>query len=115
MVGGCRPAKPGAYYEHTIEGGKRCHRQTNKQPDADLCRRVIGALHANQIEFRRGTSGGGNQLRQPYLRRLFGPDAWKEFPRTDHVHFFGMYIGNYPDLERERILELCELLNKVRA
>ena len=36
-------------------------------------------------------------------------------PKVDHVHFFGMYFGNYPDLERERILELCELLNKVRA
>ena len=25
------------------------------------------------------------------------------FPRVDHVHFFGFYIGNYPDLEPDRI------------
>ena len=31
--------------------------------------------------------------------------------RADHVHFYGFYIGNYPSLERERILWLCELLN----
>jgi len=76
---------------------------------------VMKALREAGVEFRRGTSGGGNQLRQPYLRRIVGDEAWKKYPKVDHVHFFGMYIGNYPDLERERILELCELLNKVRA
>jgi len=30
---------------------------------------------------------------------------------VDHVHFYGFYIGNYPDLEREKILELCRALN----
>jgi CDP-6-deoxy-D-xylo-4-hexulose-3-dehydrase len=60
-------------------------------------------------------SGGGNQLRQPYLRKLLGDDAWKQCPRVDHVHFYGFYIGNYPDLSRERILQLCDLLNSVLA
>jgi CDP-6-deoxy-D-xylo-4-hexulose-3-dehydrase len=32
---------------------------------------------------------------------------------VDHVHFYGFYIGNYPDLPQERILELCRLLNEV--
>jgi CDP-4-dehydro-6-deoxyglucose reductase, E1 len=82
-----------------------------KAADPELCRRVIGCLEANQVEYRRGTAGGGNQLRQPYLRRLLGPDAWKDFPRTDHVHFYGFYIGNYPSLERSKILRLCDLLN----
>ena len=65
------------------------------------------------MEFRRGTAGGGNQLRQPYLRRRLGVDAWKDFPKADHVHFFGIYIGNYPTLERDKILRLCELLNQL--
>jgi CDP-6-deoxy-D-xylo-4-hexulose-3-dehydrase len=29
------------------------------------------------------------------------------------VHFFGMYIGNYPSLERDNILRLCDLLNEL--
>ncbi|TMH71294.1 MAG: DegT/DnrJ/EryC1/StrS aminotransferase family protein [Betaproteobacteria bacterium] len=86
-----------------------------KEADQRLADAVMKALREAGVEFRRGTSGGGNQLRQPYLRRVVGDDAWKKYPKVDHIHFFGMYIGNYPDLERERILELCELLNKVRA
>jgi CDP-6-deoxy-D-xylo-4-hexulose-3-dehydrase len=82
-----------------------------KEPDAGLCKRVMAELKKHGVEFRRGTAGGGNQLRQPYLRKLFGDDAWREFPQADHVHFYGMYIGNYPSLDRERILRLCELLN----
>jgi CDP-6-deoxy-D-xylo-4-hexulose-3-dehydrase len=82
-----------------------------RRPDEALMRRVMAALRAHAVEFRRGTAGGGNQTRQPYLRRLLGPDAWKAFPRADHVHFFGAYIGNYPTLECDKVLRLCELLN----
>ncbi|MFO0964562.1 MAG: DegT/DnrJ/EryC1/StrS aminotransferase family protein [Gemmataceae bacterium] len=74
---------------------------------------VMVALRGAGVEFRRGTSGGGNQLRQPYLRRLFGDAHAARFPHADHVHFFGMYIGNYPTLERDKILRLCDLLNRV--
>ncbi len=84
-----------------------------RRPDHALMRHVMAALRANGVEFRRGTAGGGNQTRQPYLSRLLGPDAWKAFPRADHVHFFGAYIGNYPTLEKEKILRLCDLLNAV--
>jgi CDP-6-deoxy-D-xylo-4-hexulose-3-dehydrase len=82
-----------------------------KRPDPALMECIMAALRKHGVEFRRGTAGGGNQLRQPYLRRLLGPNAWKDFPRADHVHFFGAYIGNYPTLERDNILRLCELLN----
>ncbi len=86
-----------------------------RQPDQALANRVMEAMRDAGVEFRRGTSGGGNQLRQPYLRKRFGDEAWKAYPEVDHVHFFGMYIGNYPDLEISRILALCELLNVVAA
>lgn len=79
-------------------------------PDSELRDRVTKALDTEGIEYRRGTSGGGNQLRQPYLRRLFG-DAYEAFPNAEHIHFFGFYIGNYPDLEEPDILYLCALLN----
>ena len=45
--------------------------------------------------------------------KLLGPDAWKAYPQADHVHFYGFYIGNYPSLEPERVLRLCELLNSL--
>ena len=82
-----------------------------KEPDPMLCERVMAALRASDVEFRRGTAGGGNQLRQPYLRQLLGRDAWKQCPQADHVHFYGFYIGNYPTLESDRIIRLCDLLN----
>jgi CDP-6-deoxy-D-xylo-4-hexulose-3-dehydrase len=81
-----------------------------REPDAALWNRVETALRTHGVEFRRGLSGGGNQLRQPYLRRLFG-DHYKNFPVCNHVHFYGCYIGNYPSLEPEKIVKLCELLN----
>lgn len=83
-----------------------------KNPDQKFMDKVMGTLREKGIEFRRGLSGGGSQLRQPYLRKLLG-DEYKKYPVADHAHFFGMYIGNYPGLERGRILELCEILNKV--
>jgi CDP-4-dehydro-6-deoxyglucose reductase, E1 len=86
-----------------------------KKADDKLMAAVSKTLREAGVEFRRGTSGGGNQLRQPYLRKLVGNDAWKKYPKVDHVHFYGMYIGNYPDLEHDRIRELCQLLNGVRA
>jgi len=79
--------------------------------DDALRDRVMAALGAHGVEFRRGTSGGGNQLRQPYLRRVLGDQEFSKYPNVEHVHFYGFYIGNYPGLERDKILRLCELLN----
>ena len=84
-----------------------------READAVFRDRVMAALRGSGVEFRRGTSGGGNQLRQPYLKALFGDQEALKFPRVDHVHFYGFYIGNYPTLERGKILELCELLNSL--
>jgi CDP-4-dehydro-6-deoxyglucose reductase, E1 len=82
-----------------------------KRPDPLLAERVMRSLRAAGVEFRRGLSGGGNQLRQPYLKHRPGEDSWQNYPRVEHVHFYGFYLGNYPDLPREKILALCELLN----
>lgn len=82
-----------------------------REPDDALRERVQATLRARRVEFRRGTSGGGNQLRQPYLRRLLGDEAWRGVPSTDHIHFYGFYLGNYPELEREKIVDLCSSLN----
>jgi len=81
-----------------------------KEPDTSLRDRVEQSLKQNGVEFRRGLSGGGNQLRQPYLRKIFG-NEFERYPNVNHVHFFGWYIGNYPGLEKEKIEALCKLLN----
>ena len=85
-----------------------------KRPDPAFSNQVMKTLREHGVEYRRGTSGGGNQLRQPYLRRLLGEPDLSQFPNVDHVHFYGFYIGNYPGLEREKILALCSLLNSIR-
>ena len=74
---------------------------------------VTSLLRRLRVEFRRGTSGGGNQLRQPYIRDRFPDIDPRDFHHTDHLHFYGFYIGNYPDLEEFKIRELCAALNAV--
>jgi CDP-4-dehydro-6-deoxyglucose reductase, E1 len=86
-----------------------------KEANPALCERVIALLREQGVEFRRGLSGGGNQLRQPYLRRLVEQGAWRQYPRVEHVHFYGFYLGNYPALSRDKILQLCHLLNDLGA
>ncbi|MGB7948691.1 MAG: DegT/DnrJ/EryC1/StrS aminotransferase family protein [Candidatus Binatia bacterium] len=84
-----------------------------KHPDPVFCNKVTAALREQGVEYRRGGSGGGNQLRQPYLRRLLGEPDLSRFPNVEHVHFYGFYIGNYPGLEPEKIIGLCSVLNGI--
>lgn len=84
-----------------------------KNKDMDFCNKVMEALKEAKVEFRRGTSGGGNQLRQPYLKDFVEEREYEKYKEVEHVHFYGFYIGNYPDIEKEKVLELCKLLNNV--
>lgn len=84
-----------------------------KKPDDEFVNRLMDKLRVSGIEFRRGSAGGGNQVRQPYLKGIVPNDYHKEFPETDHIHFYGFYIGNFPDLQRNEIDEICEILNAI--
>ncbi len=84
-----------------------------RDPDFGLRDKVESSLRDNGVEFRRGLSGGGNQLRQPYLKNIGGFPSPESLPNTDHVHHFGWYVGNYPDLVSSRIDWLCEILRKI--
>ena len=84
-----------------------------KKPDLEFCNRVMAGLKEHDVEFRRGSAGGGNQLRQPYLRGVVNKNEFKKYPVVEHVHFFGFYIGNYPDLPEEKIRALCDILDKI--
>lgn len=80
-----------------------------KEPSFELRDKIETTLSKNGIEFRRGLSGGGNQLLQPYLKHL-NTDI-NEFSNINHVHHFSWYIGNYPSLETAKIDRLLDLLN----
>lgn len=84
-----------------------------READFSLRDRVESTLRQLRVEFRRGTSGGGNQLRQPYLRERFPNLRPEDFPKVDHIHSFGWYIGNYPDLDPSKIARLTEVLNSL--
>jgi len=66
------------------------------------------------IEFRRGNAGGGNQLRQPYLKKIIKNINFKNFKNVEHVHSFGYYIGNYPTLKFTKIKKICKILNYIK-
>ena len=84
-----------------------------QEPDFEFRDRLESHMRQNSIEFRRGNAGGGNQMRQPYLRDIVKDREWENYPQVEHIHHFGWYIGNYPDLEKEMILKLCKILNNV--
>ena len=67
-------------------------------------------LKNNGIEFRRGLSGGGNQLKQPYFKKNYHI-YHENYPNVNHVHDFSWYIGNYPSLELDKIDFLLSVLN----
>ena len=71
-------------------------------------------LIKNKIEFRRGNAGGGNQLRQPYLRKFVKNINLNNFREVEHIHFFGYYIGNYPHLTKLKIRKICNILNHIK-
>jgi CDP-6-deoxy-D-xylo-4-hexulose-3-dehydrase len=84
-----------------------------KHPDDDLVQRLMQTMRNSGVEFRRGSAGGGNQVRQPYLKGIVPDGHHLEFPETEHVHFYGFYIGNFPDLSDEEVDALCTILNSV--
>ena len=81
-----------------------------KENSFELRDKVESVLKEKGIEFRRGLSGGGNQLRQPYFKKNYDIN-YDDFKNVDHVHNFSWYIGNYPTLEQEKIDTLLNILN----
>jgi CDP-6-deoxy-D-xylo-4-hexulose-3-dehydrase len=78
-------------------------------PNRDL---VEAELQKATIEFRRGLSGGGSQIKQPYIRERFQIDE-SQFPNIEHVHHYAWYIGNYPSLSFAKVQQLVKILNGI--
>lgn len=79
--------------------------------DNDFSKRdeIENKLKSNRIEFRRGLSGGGNQMRQPFFKSIYSD--FSNYPNIEHIHNFSWYIGNYPGLEKEKIDFVLQVLN----
>ncbi len=84
-----------------------------KKSNMNQRNKVERTLFKNGIEFRRGLSGGGNQLRQPYLKKIAEIYNLSEFPNIEHIHNYSWYIGNYPKLKKNNIKNLANLLNNI--
>lgn len=80
-----------------------------KEANFDSRNEIETKLKENGIEFRRGLSGGGNQMRQPYFKN-FNFD-FSDFETIEHIHNFSWYIGNYPELQKEKIDYLLDIIN----
>lgn len=73
---------------------------------------VCEILKDENIEYRIGTAGGGNQARQPYLEN-FEYNIVGELENSNYIHNNGLYIGNHSDITPVQIIDLCKRLNNV--
>tara|TARA_R110000824_G_scaffold153926_22_gene325803 strand:+ start:900 stop:2060 length:1161 start_codon:yes stop_codon:yes gene_type:complete len=74
---------------------------------------ICKVLEEESVEYRLGTAGGGNQARQPYLKK----HEFRISGRLDvanYIHDFGLYVGNHTDLTEGQIVNLCKRLNDVQ-
>lgn len=102
------------FTEFQVDGSSNyAHQIILNHSSTHLVDDLMGAMRYAGIEYRRGSAGGGNQVRQPYLSDHVEPDSYKRFPVTEHVHSYGFYIGNYPDMPREHLDDIVKVLNSV--
>ncbi len=83
------------------------------KPNHDFVNELMKVMNESGIEYRRGSAGGGNQTRQPYIKEMLPEGSYLNYPETEHIHFFGFYIGNFPDLSDSDIDDICSILNSV--
>ena len=84
-----------------------------KEKNDELVTRLMNKMKSEGVEFRRGSAGGGNQLRQPYLKNIVPKDYHLNFPITEHIHFYGFYIGNFPSMTEEEVCEIVDIVNRI--
>lgn len=83
-----------------------------KENDQLLMKKIEKNLIKNSIEFRIGSAGGGNQLRQPYIKNSNLKNIrYYDFKNTEHMHNYSMYIGNHPELTKKDISYIVNIIN----
>jgi CDP-6-deoxy-D-xylo-4-hexulose-3-dehydrase len=74
----------------------------------DVCK----ILEEEGVEYRLGTAGGGNQARQPYLKK-FPHKIVGTLAHSDYIHDNALYVGNHIDLTKDQIINICKKINNV--
>jgi CDP-6-deoxy-D-xylo-4-hexulose-3-dehydrase len=77
----------------------------------ELFDRVCNLLDKEDVEYRVGTAGGGNQARQPYLEKY--EFRMHDLTNVNYIQEYGLYVGNHPELDKDGIILLCEQLNSL--
>jgi len=77
----------------------------------ELFEKVCVLLGDEDVEYRIGTAGGGNQARQPYLEKY--EFRTHDLTNVNYIHDYGLYIGNHPELNKAGIISLCDKLNSL--
>ena len=83
-----------------------------KNNNSELFQKICNILELEKIEFRKGTAGGGNQVNQPYLEK-YSYRVDNNLKIANHIHNFGLYVGNHNDVSFEDIHYLCDLINDI--
>jgi len=79
--------------------------------DLEYMRECCNLLQEQNVEYRIGTAGGGNQARQPYLEKY--EVITHDLNNVNHIHDYALYVGNHPELDKKQIINLCRKLNEI--
>ena len=79
--------------------------------DLEYMQKCCKLLDEENVEFRVGTAGGGNQSRQPYLEKY--EIITHDLNNVNHIHDYALYVGNHTELKKEQIINLCRRLNEI--
>jgi len=81
--------------------------------DKIVFNKILNFLTLSNIEFRLGTAGGGNLFDQPFVKNFKNKKSIGKLANVNHIHNFGLYIGNHPSLKTSNIKILAKKLNDI--
>jgi CDP-6-deoxy-D-xylo-4-hexulose-3-dehydrase len=81
-----------------------------KDPDCILMKKVCFKLDELGVEYRLGTAGGGNLSRQPFVQK-YSHRVVDDQSVVDHLHHYGLYVGNGSHVVEKNIQDLTAQLN----
>jgi len=100
------------YTNYDVEGNSNFALPLMLANAKDSLDEVCRVLEEEEVEYRLGTAGGGNQYHQPYLEKYYHRKVG-ELIEADYIHSKALYIGNHTELSIVQIVNLCKKLNDV--
>lgn len=73
-----------------------------------LKNKIVTELNQNNVECRPLICG--SMSRQPFYYKQYG---LKEYNFSDHIHDFGLYLPNNPDMTEKEIEFICSIVNRI--